>query len=250
MQTLASQLVVLLPQEARDEYQKCGRKTPYRTLGDATAMALRRHQTGGLELYAYPCPYDKTHFHLSHVHPTPAQLEAMSTFGAKQVRRVELELRQLRRTIRDLEVKVRATRLQFKCKLEASWSGAPFPSRIKAHYDALRQLLADVCQYRGKYLGAVYAHDARLTVMSSCQGFDAPGSAWRAAAEEQLAELTSSLDALADTAAQMYADELKELDEREALDLAECREVLNRGNRRDGAMRCNEDRDLLKTWIF
>jgi hypothetical protein len=147
MQTLADQLVALLPPETRDEYQKCGRKIPYQTLGDATAMALRRHQTSGLEIFAYQCPYDETHFHLSHVHPTPAQFEAMSAFSAKQQRRVELEQRQLRRTIRELEGKVRATGLQFKFKLEASWSGAPFPTRIKAHYEALRQLLVDVYEY-------------------------------------------------------------------------------------------------------
>jgi hypothetical protein len=227
MQTLASQLVVLLPQEARDEYQKCGRKIACATLGDATQMALRRHQSGGLELFAYPCPYDQSHFHLSHVHPTPAQIEAMSAFSAKQQRRVELEQRQLRRTIRDLEGKLRATGLQFKFKLDASWSGAPFPTCIKAHYAALRQLLAEVYQYRVQRLGAVYAHDARLTVLIACQGFDAPGSAWRAAAEEKLAELMSSLEALADASAQMYADELQVLADRESLDLEECREFLN-----------------------
>jgi hypothetical protein len=226
MQLLADQLIPLLPQEARDEWQKCVRKTVYKTLGDATAVALRRHQAGGQVLYAYPCPY-ADHFHLSHVHPTPAQLEAMSAFSAQQVRRVELELRQTRRAVRELEGKVRATSLQFKYKLEDSWSGAPFPTRIKAHYDALRQLLANVLQHKGEYLGAVYAHDARITVMRSCQGFEAPGSAWRAMAEAKLAELASRLDALADTAEQMYADELQELDDREALDLAECRAALN-----------------------
>jgi hypothetical protein len=63
--------------------------------------------------------------------------------------------------------------------------------------------------------------------MIACQGFDAPGSAWRAAAEEKLAELMSSLDAIADASAQMYTDELQALADRESRDLEECREFLN-----------------------
>jgi hypothetical protein len=225
--TLADQLIPILTQEAREAYMKCGRKQAYPTLGDATKVALRRSQAGGIPLYAYPCPHNQEHFHLSHRYPTRAQIEAMSAFSSKQVRRVELELRQLKRTARELEVKLRATRSRFKRVLDASWGGTPFPSRIQQHYAALRKLLADACQCGGEYLAAVYTYNARLEVMNVCRDFAVPGSAWRAAAEEKLAELTSWIDAIADQAAQVYDEELQELDEMEARDLAACRDALS-----------------------
>ena len=162
MYSLADQLIPILPPAAREQYRKCTRKQEYGSIAEATAVALKRHKAGAGELYVYPCPYDESkHFHLTSMRPTPMQIEALETFSAKSYREAELEGRRLRQEMRALDIQVRATRSQFRRRLEEGCIGTPFHSRITAHYEGLRVLIGRWNDLRLDYLRSAFVHDAK-----------------------------------------------------------------------------------------
>ena len=227
MATLASQLAMLLPQDQREQYQKCARKRAYASLGLASGVAMRRQEATGQEFYCYPCPYDPQHWHLSHVPPTPAQVAKLEAYATQRQSTTDRELRQLKRAVDQARTQIIALKLRFQRLETIGVEGVPFPSRIRAHYAALRRLLAERRARIKEYLWAAYDHDVRIIAMTTCAEFNGPGTAWRAAVEAKLCELAEEVAAIGQAAEEAYARDLTALADDEAKNLQECQALLN-----------------------